>query len=135
MSSKILMIEHDTDDRWLTEETFQTEGLTESIDFLYRPQLTEYLDDPDNRPPLIIFSLGSTFLEDLQLIKHLRALKGFDGIPIVVLGESTHPSLIASCYAAGATSFIQKPSSHTEALFKIRSFINYWLRTVELPAI
>jgi len=67
------MVEHDQDDRWLTEETFQSEGF-----------------------------------EGMDLIRQIRD-------------------------TAGASSFIQKPASYSDTIFKVRSFINYWFRTVELP--
>jgi len=52
---------------------------------------------------------------------------------VIVLSESALPDDVASSYSAGATSFILKPASYSDALFKMRSFINYWFRTVELP--
>jgi len=67
------------------------------------------------------------------LIKTIRAARGWQLTPIVVLSESARQDEIIACYAAGASSFIKKPASYADTLFKIKAFINYWGHTVELP--
>ena len=134
MGSKILMIEHDPDDRWLTDETFQAEGMGDGVEFIYANELPVYLAYADNRPPLILLTLHTHPVNGLELIREIRQSKGYEKVPVVVLGESALQEEVASCYAAGATSYIKKPSSYSETLFKIKSFINYWFHTVELPA-
>lgn len=134
MGSKILMIEHDSDDRWLTEETFQAEGFPNGIEFIHEAELPAYLRGPGHRPALIMLSLHTRLAEGLEMIKDIRRTEGYDKVPVVVLSENSLPSNVAACYAAGATSFIQKPAMYSDTLFKIKSFINYWFRTVELPA-
>jgi DNA-binding response OmpR family regulator len=128
------MIEHDADDRWLTEETFQAEGINDGIDFIYSADLQDYLDDPGNRPPLILLNLNAQPFNGVDLIRLIRDTVGYERVPVIMLSESSLPADVLSSYSAGATSFIKKPSSYTDALFKIKSFINYWFRTVELPA-
>jgi len=134
MGSKILMIEHDPDDRWLTEETFQAEGMEGDIQFIYGADLQAYLEDPGNRPPMILLSLNAQPFNGMDLIREIRNTEGYERVPIVVLSESALPADVQSSYAAGASSFILKPASYNDALFKMRSFINYWFRTVELPS-
>lgn len=134
MGSKILMVEHDPDDRWLTEETFQAEGFSEGIEFIYGADLEDYIGDQDNRPPLIILSINAQPFNGMDLVRQIRLTEGYETVPIVVLSESALPADVQESYTAGASSFIIKPASYSDALFKIRSFINYWFRTVELPS-
>ncbi|HVU56781.1 MAG TPA: response regulator [Puia sp.] len=134
MAGKILMVEHDQDDRWLTEETFQSEGFEGGIDFIYPAELTAYLQHSDNRPALILLDMNAQPFDGMDLIHQIRDTEGYEKTPLIVLSESVLPGDVLSSYAAGATSFIQKPASYHDTLFKIRSFINYWFRTVELPA-
>lgn len=68
------------------------------------------------------------------MIRQIRDTEGYETVPIVVLSESALPADVQESYAAGASSFIIKPASYGDALFKIKSFINYWFRTVELPS-
>lgn len=133
MGSKILMIEHDPDDRWLTEETFHAEGMEGDIQFIYGAELHSYLQDPANRPPMIMLSMNAQPFNGVDLIRQIREADGYANVPVVVLSESALPGDVQASYAAGANSFILKPASYSDALFKIKSFINYWFRTVELP--
>jgi hypothetical protein len=50
----------------------------------------------------------------------------------VILGSLSHPGMTKEFYAAGASSFIQKPSTDRETQTKIASFVQYWFDTVEL---
>jgi CheY-like chemotaxis protein len=134
MSSKILMIEHDADDRWLTEEAFQSEGIEGGVQFIYAADLDAYLQDPGNRPPMILLSMNAQPFNGMDLIRQIRETEGYATTPLIVLSESVLPEDVQASYAAGATSLIIKPDSYGDALFKIKSFINYWFRTVELPA-
>jgi len=134
MAGRILMVEHDQDDRWLTEETFQSEGFEGGIEFLYPAELSAYLENPDNRPTLILLSMNAQPFDGMDLIRQIRGTEGYEKIPLIVLSESALPEDVLSSYAAGASSFIQKPASYGDTVFKVRSFINYWFRTVELPA-
>lgn len=134
MGSKILMVEHDPDDRWLTVETFQAEGISDGVEFIYGADLEDYIQDPDNRPPLIILNMNAQPFNGMDLVRQIRDRQGFETVPIVVLSESALPDVVQAAYTAGATSFILKPGSYNEALFKIKSFINYWFRTVVLPS-
>ncbi|HVW58626.1 MAG TPA: response regulator [Puia sp.] len=133
MGSKILMIEHDPDDRWLTDETFREEGISDGIEFICGADLEDYIHDQDNRPPMIILSMNAQPFKGVDLIRKIRDTGGYDTVPIVVLSETALPADVRESYAAGASSFIIKPASYSDALFKIKSFINYWFRTVELP--
>jgi len=128
------MIEHDQDDRWLTEETFQAEGMEGGIQFIYGAELHAYLQDPDNKPPMILLSMNAQPYNGMDLIREIKETDGYENVPVVVLSESALPEDVQSSYAAGASSFILKPASYSDALFKMRSFINYWFRTVELPS-
>lgn len=134
MGSKILMIEHDPDDRWLTDETFREEGISDGIEFICGADLEDYIRDQDNRPPMIILSLNAQPYNGMDLIRKIRDTEGYESVPIVVLSESALPADVQESYTAGASSFIIKPASYSDALFKIKSFINYWFRTVELPS-
>lgn len=130
------MVEHDQDDRWITEETFQSEGFEGGLDFIYPAELSAYLNDPDpgDMPSLILLSRNAQPFDGMDLIRQIRDTEGYEKVPLIVLSETALPADVLSSYAAGASSFIQKPASYSDTIFKIRSFINYWFHTVELPA-
>lgn len=132
MALHILMIENDEDDRLLTTETFQQEWPMAEIEFVLADELAGRL--PVISPPqLILLAMNARPFTGVELIETIRSTKGCESIPIIVLSESARQEEIAACYSAGASSFIKKPASYAETLFKIKSFINYWGHTVELP--
>ena len=134
MTPRILMIENDADDRLLTEETFRAEGVDVHIDFIYSVELATALQDTAHRPQLILLNINAQPYHGVDLIRVIRATEGYESVPIVVLSEMVLSGEVQAVYDAGASSFIQKPASYGDTLFKIKSFINYWFHTVELPA-
>ena len=129
------MIENDEDDRLLTQESFEKEWPAAVIEFVSGLELQHRLEETDNRPQLILLSMNPRPYNAVGLIGQMRNVKGYGSTPIVVLSESALPEEIRKCYSAGASSFIQKPSTYSEALSKIKAFIAYWSQTVELPAL
>src|SRR5690242_13166187 len=130
MSLHILMIENDEDDRLLTRETFQQEWPMAQLEFIMAEELASRL--PVSSPPqLILLTMNARPYTAIGMIETIRATKGCELIPIVVLSESARQEEITACYAAGASSFIKKPASYADTLFKIKTFINYWGHTVE----
>jgi len=133
MALRIVMIENDEDDRLLTRETFQQEWPMAEIEFVMPDELASRLAVV-SPPRLILLAMNARPYTGVELIKTIRSTKGCEGTPIVVLRESSRREEIEACYSAGASSFIKKPASYGDTLFKIKTFINYWGHTVELPA-
>lgn len=135
------MVENDLDDRQLTEETFKQEWPGAAVEFIYGADLPGWLqhkskkpDATDGTPPsLILLTMNANPNGAMNMIPQIRSKEGYGEIPVIVLSETTSPEEIRAAYSAGASSFIKKPSGYEDTLFKIRSFINYWIRTVELP--
>ena len=128
------MIENDEDDRFLTKENFQKDWPTAVIEFVSGAELSGRLKMPGQRPHLILLSMNARPYSGIDWIKLIRAEKGYEAIPIIVLSESALPEEIRESYTVGASSFIKKPSGYADALSKINAFITYWRYTVELPS-
>lgn len=134
MSSHVLMIENDSDDRFLTDEVFNGEGLDIDVDFLTGSEVPGYLmHNPAGTHQLIIVAMNANPFNGIDLVRMIRATRGYEHTPIIILSEFSLPEDVQAAYAAGATSFITKPSGYDQSLFKIRTFLNYWFRTVDLP--
>lgn len=131
-SHKVLMIEDDLDDRYITETYFAQLGLKVAIDFFegagdvigYLSQLEEH-----ELPDLILLDAGKRGFESLQQIK---THEQFKAIPLVVVSELTAKSQAKEAYRLGANSFIEKPSTHALTSEKIGTFAKYWFEVVEL---
>jgi CheY-like chemotaxis protein len=135
MAPQILMIENDEDDRLLTRENFEAEWPEATLEFVPAVELPNRLKKVAPRPQLILLSMNARPYNGIELIRKIKGEEGFESTPIIVLSESALPEEIRACYAAGAGSFIRKPSAYGDTLSKIRSFIAYWAHTAELPPV
>ena len=129
---KVLMIEDDMDDRYITQTYFADFGSSIALRFLNgHDNVIQYLEDLDRSelPELIVLDPGKRGNDTLQQLKgHER----FREIPVVVVSEITHPATVKEAYRLGANSFIQKPSTLDRTKEKIETFAKYWLEVVEL---
>jgi CheY-like chemotaxis protein len=85
-------------------------------------------------PSLIVLDAGLP--GDPGGLAVIRAIK-VDGelrrIPVVALGESDDPALVAAAYEAGANTYIVKPVTFLALVRLMKVFTAYWLETAELP--
>jgi response regulator RpfG family c-di-GMP phosphodiesterase len=127
------MLEDDPDDRFLTKETLDKLGYNISIAFVqYSHDLFKHLEAYEV-PEIILLDFNSLPENAIKILKKLKVDVRYKRIPVVVLGDSSVLSYISECYELGANSFIKKPSTMEETLFKIDTFCKYWFSTVESP--
>jgi CheY-like chemotaxis protein len=126
------MIEDDLDDRYITETYFAQVGHKVNIDFFEGAgDVVGYLSSLDSAqlPDLIVLDPGKRGFETL---KQLKTHEQFKVIPIIVVSELTPASKVKEAYRLGASSFIEKPSTHALTSEKIGTFAKYWFEVVEL---
>jgi CheY-like chemotaxis protein len=129
---RVLMIEDDLDDRYITETYFAQNGYTISLDFFDgHKDIVQYLSDLPygTLPDLIVLDPGKRGNDTL---KQLKTHHVFREIPVIVLSEVTQRSVVKEAYRLGANSFIQKPATHDLTKEKIGTFAKYWFDVVEL---
>lgn len=136
-SSTVLMLETDDDDRLITQ-AYLADVKDASINLVFvndQKQLVSFLETnfgKDDSPALIIIGQNrpGSALEVLQKIKSHDQYKI---IPVVIVSGASYPTDVEECYRKGANSFIHKPGTGELTRQKIGTFLEYWLRTVELP--
>ena len=133
MKPKILMIDNDVDDRFLTKEMFQMQGFDAEIDFIDSAYFINYTRDTNSKPNLILLDRNSRPGQFTDLIRQIRSTKDYEFIPVIVLSDTARPQDVQESYLAGANSFIKKPDDYKGTIFKIKAFIDYWFQSVELP--
>lgn len=133
---RILMLETDPDDRFITSTVFGEQQYP--VDLVFAEDKAEVFAHLDHcrqhqlpYPSLILVTLTTspTGRETLQQLKSHAAYKH---IPVVILTGNSHETIARECYALGATSVIEKPSGTKETYDKISNFFRYWFGTVEL---
>lgn len=129
---RVLMIEDDPDDRYITETYFAQHGYGIALEFFdAHKDIIGYLSSlgPENFPDLIMLDPGKRGNGMLQQIKSHPVFKT---IPVIILSEVSQPSAVREAYRLGANSFIEKPSTHALTQEKISTFARYWFNVVEL---
>ncbi|HVF81230.1 MAG TPA: response regulator [Flavisolibacter sp.] len=127
----IAMLEDDSDDRYLTEESVATTGFHIEIIFfsnsehLFHSLLTQ-------KPHLILIDFNSTPDNGIQVIKKLKADIHLRHIPVVIISDSNLPKYKKECYAAGASVFATKPRNMLQTRQKIETFFKFWIEVAEL---
>jgi CheY-like chemotaxis protein len=138
MSRSILMLEHDDDERYIAQSVFDDHHFDIKIHFVETSnEVFSYLAQCEKNkakfPSLILLDYLATPSNAIEILSELKSDARFSHIPVVVLSGSVKTEIIQECYAAGASSFIQKPAESKEAENKVASFVKYWFQTVELP--
>jgi DNA-binding response OmpR family regulator len=133
MSHRILMIENDKDDRFLTEEMFAMQDFHPQLQFIYSNEFHDYIGRMETAPTLILLTPHSGIPDPLQILSAIRKHESLMMVPVIVLCNSADRSLTVECYNKGANTVITKPAGLEQTAFKIRTFVDYWFRIAELP--
>jgi CheY-like chemotaxis protein len=138
MSRSILMLEHDEDDRYITQAVFDEQGYDVKLIFANTSEeffslLTDFSRKNVKFPSLILLDYHAKPSNAVEVLTQLKSSVNYKYIPAIVLSGSVSNEILKECYDAGASSFIQKPIRSIETDKKIANFFHYWFHTVELP--
>jgi CheY-like chemotaxis protein len=134
----ILMLEDDTEDRYITESVFKEKGYNIQIDFVtHGHEVMGFLDAHYEKngacPDLVLLDKNVPTGSGMDVLRELKSHPVYSNIPVVMVSGTAFPKEVAESYRLGVNSYIQKPTGNKETFKKIESFINYWFDTVELP--
>lgn len=132
MNRFVLMLEADSDDRYITEQTLSELNIDIPVKFLNNS--VEFFDSlsSEDKPVLILVDYNSVPDTGIEVLKKLKSNSNYSDIPVVILSDSDHPKYKNQCYRNGASSFIKKPDTAEATNRKIASFFNYWFNVVEV---
>jgi CheY-like chemotaxis protein len=131
MNKLIVMLEDDSDDRYLTEEIFSQLNIDAPIRF-FSSSLDLFPFIQTNRPSLILLDYNSTPENAVQVLKKIKGHPELKDIPVIVLSDNDLPAYKNECYSLGASSFIKKPSTLEGTRQKIETFFKYWFEVAEV---
>lgn len=128
----VLMLEDDTDDRFLTTSTLLELGINVNINFVQNSEQLFLLLPSAEKPVLILIDYDINPENGVVILKKIKADSLYKSIPVVILGNSSHAKYVSECYANGANSYIKKPTNLEETKTKIGIFFRYWLEVAEI---
>jgi CheY-like chemotaxis protein len=138
----ILLAEDDEDDRMMVARAMkQSNAQSELRTVENGAELLDYLHGRGSyagpeaapRPDVILLDLNMPGKGGLAAIREIRSEGAFHTIPVVVLSTSSASSDVASAYASGANSFIEKPGNFAALTRIMRTIEDYWFGVVRLP--
>jgi CheY-like chemotaxis protein len=137
----LLMADDDPDDVMLAREALAESRIAndfhsvsngnELLDYLRHEG--EFSQSPSPRPKLILLDLNMPKKDGREVLKDIKADPLFRAIPVVVLTTSNAEEDVATAYASGAASYIQKPVTFQGLVKVMQALGNYWFQIVQLP--
>jgi len=76
---------------------------------------------------MVLLDLKLPGMSGLELLRRIRMTTSFRRLPVVILTSSLEPADIATCYDAGANSYLVKPGSFSELLELAERTQRYWI--------
>ncbi len=136
---RILLVEDNEADAYLTRETLETGKLrveitiasdgVEACDYLLRRPPFANIVLPD----FILLDLNLPRLDGRQVLKELRQHEGLRTIPVVILTSSDAERDIAQSYELGANCYVTKPVGLDAFQSIVRAVEDFWFTIVKLP--
>jgi CheY-like chemotaxis protein len=123
---QVFIVEDNDPDVYLVEEALRSQGISAQ---LQRCQDGEEAIravsqiDAARLPDIIIIDLNLPKVTGLEVLKHVRSLKQFDGVPVLVLTSSQSRTDRALSQQFGANAYIAKPPTLPEFLSNVGSGI------------
>lgn len=138
MAHRILFLEHDEDDAYITKTFFSELNIPVQLEVVTSPEdaeamLAQSVKKGEKLPDLFLMDYNALPDNAGKFIGKLTSNLHFSSMPVIVLRGVADPRIVKECYANGASSFIEKPADSAEIRRKISVFVEYWFGCVELP--
>ncbi|MGL6340941.1 MAG: response regulator [Waterburya sp.] len=116
----------------ISNPVYRCEDGEEALEFLYRQG--EYADETlSPRPSLIVLDLNLPGTDGREILAELKQNQDLKTIPVVIFSTSSHPRDVDACYRHGISGYIVKPMNTNRLNQLVKTFLDYWFQTVELP--
>jgi len=116
---RIFIVEDNDPDVFLVEEALRSQGIRAEIERCYDGEEAIHAVSKigaERLPDIVIVDLNLPKVPGLEILKHLRGLKHFDSVPVLVLTSSQSTADRARSLDLGANAYIAKPPTLPEFL-------------------
>src|ERR1051325_2087842 len=104
MNRFVLMLEGDSDDRYLTQQTLSELGIDIPIKFSSNSTELFHLLFYSDKPSLLLINYNSSPDNGIEVLKKLKSSPDYNNIPVVIISDSDLPKYKNECYKFGASS-------------------------------
>jgi CheY-like chemotaxis protein len=129
---QIALVEDNPGDVYLIQETLRENGIAYNLELFEDAEaILKRLQDGNGSSTsidLILLDLNLPKIEGLDVLRTLRSLPGLNEVPIGILTSSQSPQDRAKAQAAGADTFILKPTSLDDFLNSVGGAIKQLLK-------
>jgi CheY-like chemotaxis protein len=132
---RVLMVEDDPDDVYLTMDALRASRLRLNLDVVSDGvEAIQYLRaDHDRRPDLILLDLNLPRMDGREVLTVIKEDPVLNAIPVVVLTTSKAEEDIAASYRKHANCYVSKPVNIEEFRTVLASIESFWFSIVRLP--
>lgn len=138
----ILLVEDDPGDQVLTRRALDdapfpcdlrvVDNGSDALDYLHRRgKFMNEIDSP--RPDLILLDLNLPRMNGRAVLDHIKTLREFKRIPVVILTTSDRESDVVASYDGGCNSFVTKPVAIDRFMPLVQGLGRYWFELVTTP--
>lgn len=89
--------------------------------------LKQQPDDP--QAYFVLLDLNMPSPDGRDLLRALKGLPAWSGVPVAVFSSSMYRKDIEDCYQLGADAFVTKPFDMSAFYETIRRMVNFWMRS------
>jgi two-component system response regulator len=134
--AQIFIVEDNDPDVFLVEEALRSHGISAEIQRCHDGeeaiQALSQIGQP-RLPHIIMIDLNLPKVAGLEILKYVRGLKHFDGVPVVILTSSQSKTDRTLATQLGADAYIAKPPTLPEFLSSVGSGIRALLEQSGRP--
>lgn len=129
----IVLADDDVDDCLLTQEAFQSSGLSNTMTVVNNgEELLQYLKS-NEKPDLILLDLNMPCMDGFEALVEIKKNPELKSIPIIILTTSRAEEDVLKSYTLGVSGFVTKPVLFEDFLKVVQGIGRYWFQIVRLP--
>lgn len=138
-SARILLVDDDEDDVFLTREGFRRARFMVDIDHVFNGlECMKYLRkeapyDDRQAPDIVLLDLNMPLMDGREVLREITADPMLRSLPVVILTTSDSDRDILEMYGLRCNSYMVKPVDFQKFQSAIMEFSNYWFTLVAIP--
>ncbi|HTB13322.1 MAG TPA: response regulator [Bryobacteraceae bacterium] len=133
MARKIVIVEDNpADAKTLRVALTRRDPEIETVVLENGAQALEYFAN-DETPELVLLDLNLPLVSGFEVLEFLKSDPHLKRLPVVILSGSSNQQEIERCYAAGANSYICKPTGINQVFTMASDLVSYWFEQAKLP--